>query len=234
MSTDAGRILVIEDDLSILTGVSMNLRFEGYEVLQAQDGPQGLELAFEQAPDLVILDIMLPRMNGYEVLTELRRRGQRVPVLLLSARGMERDKVRGLDLGADDYVAKPFGVAELLARVKALLRRRYGEEGTVIRFGDVRVELDEKRVLRAGKPLELTAQEFRLLVHLLSQPGRIFSREELLSGAWGLEYEGTPRTVDTFIRQLRAKLEPDPDQPRYFVTARGLGYRFESDSAPAP
>jgi len=234
MSGDAGRILVIEDDLSILTGVSMNLRFEGYEVLQAQDGPQGLELAFEQAPDLVILDIMLPRMNGYEVLTELRRRGQRVPVLLLSARGMERDKVRGLDLGADDYVAKPFGVAELLARVKALLRRRYGEEGTVIRFGDVRVELDEKRVLRAGKPLELTAQEFRLLVHLLSQPGRIFSREELLSGAWGLEYEGTPRTVDTFIRQLRAKLEPDPDQPRYFVTARGLGYRFESDSAPAP
>ena len=234
MSTDGGRILVIEDDLSILTGVSMNLRFEGYEVIQAQDGAQGLELAVEQAPDLVILDIMLPRMNGYEVLTELRRRGQRVPVLMLSARGMERDKVRGLDLGADDYVAKPFGVAELLARVKALLRRRYGEEGTVIRFGDVRVELDEKRVLRAGKPLELTAQEFRLLVHLLSQPGRIFSREELLSGAWGFEYEGTPRTVDTFIRQLRAKLEPDPEQPRYFVTARGLGYRFESDPAPAP
>lgn len=226
-----GRILVVEDDLSILTGVSMNLRYEGYEVLQAQDGAQGLELAFQQSPDLVILDVMLPRMNGYEVLTELRRRGQRVPVLLLSARGMERDKVRGLDLGADDYVAKPFGVAELLARVKALLRRRYGEEGTVIRFGDVRVELDEKRVLRAGKPLEVTAQEFRLLVHLLSQPGRIFTREELLSGAWGLEYEGTPRTVDTFIRQLRAKLEPDPEQPRYFVTARGLGYRFEADTA---
>ena len=231
MNADAGRILVVEDDLSILTGVSMNLRFEGYEVLQAQDGAQGLELAIQQSPDLVILDIMLPRMNGYEVLTELRRRGQRVPVLLLSARGMERDKVRGLDLGADDYVAKPFGVAELVARVKALLRRRYGAEGTVVRFGDVTVELDEKRVLRAGQPLELTAQEFRLLVHLLSQPGRIFTREELLSGAWGLEYEGTPRTVDTFIRQLRAKLEPDPDQPRYFVTARGLGYRFEADAA---
>ena len=233
MTSEAGRILVVEDDLSILTGVSMNLRYEGYEVLQAQDGVQGLELAVQQSPDLVILDIMLPRMNGYEVLTELRRRGQRVPVLMLSARGMERDKVRGLDLGADDYVAKPFGVAELLARVKALLRRRYGEEGTVIRFGDVRVELDEKRVLRAGKPLEVTAQEFRLLVHLLSQPGRIFTREELLSGAWGLEYEGTPRTVDTFIRQLRAKLEPDPEQPRYFVTARGLGYRFEADTTKA-
>ena len=233
MTAEAGRILVIEDDLSILTGVSMNLRYEGYEVLQAQDGAQGLELAVQQSPDLVILDIMLPRMNGYEVLTELRRRGQRVPVLMLSARGMERDKVRGLDLGADDYVAKPFGVAELLARVKALLRRRYGEEGTVVRFGDVTVELDEKRVLRAGKPLEVTAQEFRLLVHLLSQPGRIFTREELLSGAWGLEYEGTPRTVDTFIRQLRAKLEPDPEQPRYFVTARGLGYRFEADTTKA-
>jgi two-component system alkaline phosphatase synthesis response regulator PhoP len=230
MSAAAGRILVVEDDLSILTGVSMNLRYEGYEVLQAQDGAQGLVLAVEQSPDLVILDIMLPKMNGYEVLSELRRRGQRVPVLLLSAKGMERDKVQGLDLGADDYVAKPFGVAELLARVKALLRRRYGEEGTVIRFGDVAVELEGKRVLRAGKALEVTAQEFRLLVHLLSQPGRIFSREELLSGAWGLEYEGTPRTVDTFIRQLRAKLEPDPEQPRYFMTARGLGYRFEGEA----
>jgi two-component system alkaline phosphatase synthesis response regulator PhoP len=231
VSDDTGRILVVEDDLSILTGVSMNLRFEGYEVLQAQDGTQGLELAVSESPDLVILDIMLPRMNGYEVLRELRRRGLRIPVLMLSAKGMERDKVLGLDLGADDYVAKPFGVAELLARVKALLRRRYGEEGTVIRFGDVAVELDGKRVLRGGKPVEVTAQEFRLLLHLLSQPGRNFSREELLSGAWGLDYEGTPRTVDTFMRQLRAKLEPDPDQPRYFVTARGLGYRFEREPA---
>ena len=229
MSEDSGRILVVEDDLAILTGVSMNLRYEGYQVLQAQDGPQGLQLAVSEKPDLVILDLMLPRMNGYEVLRELRRRGQRVPVLLLSAKGMERDKVLGLDLGADDYVVKPFGVGELLARVKALLRRRYGEEGTVVRFGDVAVELEDKRVLRGGKPVEMTAQEFRLLVHLLSQPGRVFTREELLSGAWGVDYEGTPRTVDTFMRQLRAKLEPDPDHPRYFVTARGLGYRFERD-----
>ena len=231
MTEDGGRILVVEDDLAILTGVSMNLRYEGYQVLQAQDGTQGLQLAVSEKPDLVILDLMLPRMNGYEVLRELRRRGQRVPVLLLSAKGMERDKVLGLDLGADDYVVKPFGVAELLARVKALLRRRYGEEGTVVRFGDVAVELEDKRVLRGGKPVEMTAQEFRLLVHLLSQPGRVFTREELLSGAWGVDYEGTPRTVDTFMRQLRAKLEPDPDQPRYFVTARGLGYRFERDGA---
>jgi len=231
MSGEPGRILVVEDDLSILTGVSMNLRFEGYQVLQAQDGSRGLELAVQESPDLVVLDVMLPKMNGYEVVRELRRRGLRTPVLMLSAKGMERDKVLGLDLGADDYVVKPFGVSELLARVKALLRRRYGEEGTVIRFGDVAVDLEGKRVVRAGAPVEITAQEFRLLATLLSHPGRIFTREELLSGAWGLDYEGTPRTVDTFMRQLRAKLEPDPDQPRYFVTSRGMGYRFERDAA---
>ncbi|HXX29148.1 MAG TPA: response regulator transcription factor [Myxococcaceae bacterium] len=232
MSRETGRILVVEDDLSILTGVSMNLRFEGYEVLQAQDGSRGLELALKESPDLVVLDIMLPKMNGYEVVRELRRRGLQLPVLLLSAKGMERDKVLGLDLGADDYVVKPFGVSELLARVKALLRRRYGEEGTVVRFGDVAVELEGKRVLRGGRPVEMTAQEFRLLATLVSQPGRIFSREELLSGAWGPDYEGTPRTVDTFMRQLRAKLEPDPDRPRHFVTSRGMGYRFERDGGP--
>jgi len=231
MSQDSGRILVVEDDLSILTGVSMNLRFEGYEVLQAQDGTQGLELAVKESPDLVVLDVMLPKMNGYEVVRELRRRGLGTPVLMLSAKGMERDKVLGLELGADDYVVKPFGVSELLARVKALLRRRYGEEGTVVRFGEVAVDLEGKRVLRAGAPVEITAQEFRLLATLVSQPGRIFTREELLSGAWGLDYEGTPRTVDTFMRQLRAKLEPDPDQPRYFVTSRGMGYRFERGGA---
>ena len=231
MSQDSGRILVVEDDLSILTGVSMNLRFEGYEVLQAQDGTQGLELAVKESPDLVVLDVMLPKMNGYEVVRELRRRGLGTPVLMLSAKGMERDKVLGLELGADDYVVKPFGVSELLARVKALLRRRYGEEGTVVRFGEVAVDLEGKRVLRAGAPVEITAQEFRLLATLVSQPGRIFTREELLSGAWGLDYEGTPRTVDTFMRQLRAKLEPDPEQPRYFVTSRGMGYRFERGGA---
>jgi two-component system alkaline phosphatase synthesis response regulator PhoP len=227
MTEERPRVLVVEDDLSILTGVSMNLRFEGYEVLQAQDGAQGLELAVQESPDLIVLDVMLPRMNGYEVLRELRGRGFRIPVLVLSAKGLERDKVLGLDLGADDYVVKPFGVAELMARVKAVLRRRWGEDGEVIRFGEVAVDLNNKTVSRAGEAVELTAQEFRLLVQLVSNPGRTFSREQLLSGAWGLDYEGTPRTVDTFVRQLRQKLEPDPDEPRYIVTARGLGYRFE-------
>jgi two-component system, OmpR family, alkaline phosphatase synthesis response regulator PhoP len=227
MTEERPRVLVVEDDLSILTGVSMNLRFEGYEVLQAQDGARALELAVQESPDLIVLDVMLPQMNGYEVLRELRGRGLRTPVLVLSAKGLERDKVLGLDLGADDYVVKPFGVAELMARVKAVLRRRWGEDGEVIRFGEVAVDLNNKKVSLAGEAVELTAQEFRLLVQLVSNPGRTFSREQLLSGAWGLDYEGTPRTVDTFVRQLRQKLEPDPDEPRYILTARGLGYRFE-------
>jgi DNA-binding response OmpR family regulator len=227
VSGEKTRVLVVEDDLSILTGVSMNLRYEGYEVLQAQDGERGLELAVAESPDLIVLDIMMPRINGYEFLRELRSRGVRTPVLVLSAKGMERDKVLGLDLGADDYVVKPFGVAELIARVKAVLRRRYGEDGEVLRFGDVAVDLRSRGVTRDGAPVELTAQEFRLLAHLLGSPGKIFSRDELLRGAWGLDYEGTARTVDTFVRQLRQKLEPDPDAPRYILTARGLGYRFE-------
>ena len=227
MSQEKPRVLVVEDDLSILTGVSMNLRFEGYEVLQAQDGARGLEMAVTDAPDLIVLDVMMPRLNGYEVLKELRSRGVRTPVLVLSAKGMERDKVLGLDLGADDYVVKPFGVAELMARVKAVLRRRWGDDGQLIRFGEVAVNLAGRTVSRGDRPVDLTAQEFKLLAHLVSNPGRTFSREELLSGAWGIDYEGTPRTVDTFVRQLRQKLEPDPEEPRYILTARGLGYRFE-------
>ena len=227
MSQQKPRVLVVEDDLSILTGVSMNLRYEGYEVIQAQDGARGLEMAVTDAPDLIVLDVMMPKLNGYEVLKELRSRGVRTPVLVLSAKGMERDKVLGLDLGADDYVVKPFGVAELMARVKAVLRRRWGDDGQVVRFGEVAVNLTSRAVTRAEAPVELTAQEFKLLAHLVSNPGRTFSREQLLSGAWGIDYEGTPRTVDTFVRQLRQKLEPDPEEPRYILTARGLGYRFD-------
>ncbi len=220
------RILVVEDDLSILTGLSMNLRFEGYEVLQAQDGRAGLAKALDEAPDLVILDVMLPELNGYEVLRELRQRRADTAVVMLSAKGMEADKIAGLDLGADDYVVKPFGLQELLARIKAVLRRRF-RPGEVMAFGDVAVDLAAKTVTRAGKPVDLTAQELKLLFYLLAHPRRTFSRDELLSGAWGYDYEGTARTVDNFVSQLRQKLEPDPDEPRYFVTARGLGYRFE-------
>jgi DNA-binding response OmpR family regulator len=227
-SEKARRILVVEDDLAILTGLSMNLRIEGYEVLQAQDGRMGLAKALDEAPDLMVLDIMLPELNGYELLKELRRRGRDTPVVMLSAKGMEVDKIMGLNLGADDYVVKPFGLQELLARIKAVLRRRYPPTGTPpVTFGNVEVELVARTVTRAGKPVELTAQEFKLLAHFLAHPGRTFTREELLSGAWGFDYEGSARTVDNFVRQLRTKFEPDPEDPRHFVTVRGLGYRFD-------
>jgi two-component system, OmpR family, alkaline phosphatase synthesis response regulator PhoP len=221
------RILVVEDDLSILTGLSMNLKLEGFEVLQAQDGAQGLQRAIDERPDLVVLDIMLPEMNGYEIIKELRRRGIDIPVVLLSARNREQDKILGLDLGADDYVVKPFGLQEVLARIKAVLRRKYAKAAESLSFGEALIDLDAKTVVRGGQPVDLTAQEFKLLVYLAQNAGRTFNRDELLSGAWGFDYQGTARTVDNFIRQLRLKLEPQPDEPRYFVTVRGLGYRFE-------
>lgn len=220
------RILVIEDDLSILTGLSMNLTYEGYDVLQAQDGRTGLQKALDEQPDLVVLDIMLPELNGFEVLKEIRRRRADMPIVMLSAKGQERDKVLGLTVGADDYVVKPFGLSELLARIRAVLRRRYGNQEKVS-FGEVEIHLANKSVQRGGKPVELTAQEFRLLEFLALNPGRTFEREALISGAWGFDYQGTARTVDNFIRQLRQKFEPDPEEPRHFLTIRGLGYRFE-------
>jgi two-component system alkaline phosphatase synthesis response regulator PhoP len=220
------RILVVEDDLAILSGLSVNLRYEGYEVLQAQDGRTGLKKALDEQPDLVVLDVMLPEMNGYELVRELRRRGCDVPVVIVSAKGGETDKTTGLDLGADDYIVKPFALQELLSRIKAVMRRRF-RAGESLSFGDSTVDLVSKSATRAGRPVEMTAQEFRLLQHFVTHPGRTFSRDELLSGAWGYDYDGTPRTVDNFVRQLRLKFEPDPDRPRYFLTARGLGYRFE-------
>jgi len=222
------RILVVEDDLSILTGVSMNLKFEGYEVLQAQDGRTGLARALDERPDLIVLDVMLPELHGFEVLKELRERGRDTPVVVLSAKGMETDKILGLNLGADDYVVKPFGLQELLARIKAVLRRRFPPTGAPpVTFGDVKVDLAARTVTRAEQPVELTAQEFKLLAHFLAHPGRTFTREELLSAAWGYDYEGSARTVDNFMRQLRLKFEPDPENPRHFLTLRGLGYRFD-------
>ena len=223
---DKQRILVVEDDLSILTGVSMNLKFEGYEVEQAQDGKTGLQKAIDLAPDLIVLDIMLPQMSGLEVMKELRARGRETPVIVLSARGQEPDKIMGLNLGADDYVVKPFGLQELLARIKAVLRRQSREQEPVV-FDDVRVDLTARTVTKAGEAVALTAQELKLLCHFASNPGRTFSRDELLAAAWGYGYEGTTRTVDNFVSQLRGRFEKDADQPRHFVTVRGMGYRFD-------
>jgi two-component system, OmpR family, alkaline phosphatase synthesis response regulator PhoP len=225
------RILVIEDDLSILTGLSMNLTFEGFEVIQAQDGKTGLQKAIDEAPDLLVLDIMLPHLNGYEVLRELRARGHHTPVVMLSAKGAEPDKILGLNLGADDYVVKPFGIQELLARIRAVLRRKLQSTLNVVEFDTISIDLDAKVAYRQGAPLELTAQEFKILAHLVTHPGRTFSREELLAAAWGYAYEGTARTVDNFISQLRSKCERDPTEPQFFKTVRGLGYRFDAPPA---
>jgi two-component system alkaline phosphatase synthesis response regulator PhoP len=220
------RILVVEDDLSILTGVSMNLKYEGYDVEQAQDGKTGLQKAIDLEPDLVVLDIMLPQMNGLEVIKELRGRGRTTPVIMLSARGQEIDKIAGLNLGADDYVVKPFGLQELLARIKAVLRRQSRDVPAVV-FDDVRVDLNARTVTKAGQSVDLTAQELKLLIHFVGNPGRAFSRDELLAAAWGYGYEGTTRTVDNFVSQLRGRFEIKPEEPRHFVTVRGMGYRFD-------
>lgn len=223
--TASARILVVEDDPSILYGLKHNLGYEGFDVLTARDGEEGLKLAVEKRPDLVILDVMLPGRNGFEVLKALRSQSQ-VAVVMLSAKGAETDKVLGLDLGADDYVSKPFGLNELISRIKAVLRRRGGDEVREIRFGDVVVLPDSQVVKRGGAPVELTPQEYRLLAFFLEREGNALSRDAILDGAWGHAYQGTTRTVDNFVRALRVKLEEDPEEPRHFVTVRGFGYRF--------
>lgn len=218
-------ILLVEDDEAILRGLQMNLESEGYTVVLARNGETALELATARTPDLVLLDVMLPGLNGYEVLAEIRRRQPRVPVVMLTAKGTEQDKVMGLDLGADDYIVKPFSLRELLSRVKAQLRRALGEPAQVARFGDVEVNFSSREVRRGNEPVVLSPSEFALLKALLDRPGRALSRDELISVAWDDDYEGTDRTIDNFIVKLRQKLD-DVKEPRHFLTVRGLGYRF--------
>ena len=223
-----GRILVIEDDRAIALGVRLNLRKEAHEVSLAQDADEGLHLALDPGVDLVVLDVMLPGRNGYELLKELRKAGSNASVLMLTAKGLETDKILGFKLGADDYLTKPFGLGELLARVEALLRRRPArEDRAVVRFGDVEVNLDAQTVQRNSKPVEVSPQEFKVLRVFLQSNGRALSREDILARCWGAEYEGTPRTVDNFVRSLRVKLEDDAEEPGHFLTVRGHGYRFE-------
>ena len=223
------RLLIIEDDRAIALGLRVNLRKEGHEVSLVQDGEIGLRMALEPEVDLVLLDVMLPNRNGYDVLRELRKRGSTVSVLMLTAKGMEGDKILGLKLGADDYLAKPFGLGELLARVEALLRRRPtpAQKSALFKFGAVEVDLDRQTVQRRGAPVEVSPQEFKVLRLFLTSSGRALSREDLLARCWGAEYEGTPRTVDNFVRSLRVKLEENAEEPRHFLTVRGHGYRFE-------
>jgi DNA-binding response OmpR family regulator len=224
-------VLVVEDDASIALGLRINLEGEGYEVLSAEDGERGLSLAVERIPDVILLDVMLPKMNGLHVLQAIRERGLPMPIIMLSARSGEMDKVAGLELGAEDYVAKPFSLAELLARVRAALRRgprAVDAPAPAVRvFGDVRVDVAARTVTRGGEPLEITATEFDVLQCLLQARGVALGRDEIFSRVWGPNHHGTPRTIDNFIQQLRAKLERDPQKPRHLLTVRGIGYRFD-------
>ncbi len=228
MSMASERVLLIEDDAAIAAGLRLSLSLEGYEVVTAADGEAGCRLAVDDPPDLVLLDIMLPGMHGLEVLRRLRAVDPDLPVLILTARGEEGDKVLGLQLGADDYISKPFNLEELRARINAALRRhRLQAAGQSLReFGDVRVDLDRHQATRAGAAVAMTAREFALLAYFLRNPERALTRETLLGEVWRTDYL-THRTIDNFVGRLRAKFEPDPDRPRYFLTVRGVGYRFE-------
>jgi two-component system alkaline phosphatase synthesis response regulator PhoP len=221
------RILVVEDSADLAEGVAENLRFEGYEVQIAGDGPRGLALAREWPADLVILDLMLPIMDGYEVLRALRAGGSRVPVIILSARAEEADKIRGFRLDADQYVTKPFGVLELLERVRSLLRRNTASEAIEsIRFGAIEVDLASRMVTRAGRPCALSPKAYTLLLALVRRDGAVASRAELLREVWGYDEQVLSRTVDSHIAELRRKIEDDPAEPRHIVTVWTIGYRF--------
>ncbi len=229
----AERILVIEDDPSILRGLQLNLGMEGYVVRSAMDGETGLALARTEKPDLVVVDVMLPRLGGLEVVREIRAEDPELPVLILSAKGQESDKVAGLQFGADDYMVKPFGLKELLARIDALLRRRRSRGDTgptraVRRIGGVEVDLEARRATAQGRVLELTSREFDLLAYFVTHPDRVHSREQLMQAVWGSRYFGTARTVDNFVARLRAHIGDDAETPRHLETVRGIGYRFNT------
>jgi two-component system alkaline phosphatase synthesis response regulator PhoP len=221
------RILIVEDDASIAAGLRMNLKHEGFDVSVAADGEAGLKRALDEPPDLVLLDVMMPVMNGFEVLRELRRRGSTAGVIMLTAKGLEEDKVLGLDLGADDYVQKPFGLHELIARVHAVMRRKSAHQPSTTHFADVVIDRRARTVTRAGKAIPLSPREMSLLLFLVDHAGRALSRDALIEGAWGLDYDGTERTVDNIVVSLRKKLEIDPEKPLHFLTVRGHGYRFD-------
>ena len=221
------RILIIDDEPDIVRGLEDNLRFEGYDAVSATNGDDGLALATSQAPDLILLDVMMPRRSGWDVCRELRRRGLDMPVIMLTARSEESDRILGLEIGADDYVAKPFSLRELLARVRAVLRRPGPRQKfEEFAFDDVRIQLRGRRVIKAGQEMRLTRKEFDLLVYLVEHRGEIVTRDRLLDEVWGYERFPITRTIDTHILRLRKKFEIDPDRPVVIQTVHGQGYKL--------
>jgi len=228
----AATILIVEDEHAVARGIQYALQQEGYTVALARSGEEGLEIAVGQAPDLVVLDVRLPGIDGFEVLRRLRAAGSKAPVLMLTARDDEVDKVIGLELGADDYVTKPFGLRELLSRVKALLRRAYGDladaqGGRVIRHDDLVIDLERRRVQRGARRISLTPTEFEILRHLASRPGRVYTRAELLELLRDYEaLDQDEKTINVHVSHLRDKIEDDPSRPVFVQTIRGVGYAF--------
>jgi two-component system alkaline phosphatase synthesis response regulator PhoP len=221
------RVLVVEDDDSMARALTDGFQYEGYDVVLARDGAAGLRLATESHPDVVILDVMLPKMSGLDVCKQLRADGSRVPILMLTARGQEIDKVLGLKLGADDYVTKPFGFLELVARVEALLRRVRGDAGLDgYRFGDVTIDFKQHAVHKAGAPVELSPRELRLLRYLVEHRGEVVGRDQLLDAVWDYDNPPLTRTVDMHVAKLRRKIEDEPTEPRWIVTVHRVGYKF--------
>jgi phosphate regulon transcriptional regulator PhoB len=229
------RILIIEDDRDIVELVRYNLVNEGFQITAALDGSTGLSTLRKSPPDLLLLDLMLPKLSGLEICREIRRDEtlNRLPILMLTARGDEADRVVGLEMGADDYVTKPFSPRELVARVKALLRRAEPPEEMprVLEVGKLAIDPASYRVTLAGKPVTLSTLEFRLLYYLASRPNRVFTRDQLLDAVWGTDRFVTPRSVDVYVRRLREKIEPEPEQPAHLKTVRGAGYLFETRAA---
>ncbi len=225
-------ILIVEDEFAVARGIQYALQQEGYGVTVARSGEEGLEFATSQAPDLIVLDVRLPGIDGFEVLRRLRAGGSKSPVLFLTARGDEFDKVVGLELGADDYLTKPFSLRELMSRIRALLRRAYGDlsnaaGGRVIRHGDLVIDLERRRVQRGNRRVGLTATEFEILRHLASKPGRVFTRRELLELLRDYEaLDQDEKTINVHVSHLRDKIEDDPSEPRFVLTVRGAGYQF--------
>jgi DNA-binding response OmpR family regulator len=222
------RILIVEDEPAMVQGLRDNFEYEGYEVISAADGVDGLSRAIADQPDLVVLDVMMPKMSGLDVCKQLKARKPSLPIIMLTARGQEIDKVVGLELGADDYVTKPFSIRELMARVKAVLRRASPQAATAetYRFSDVEVNVRSNEVLRGGQPVELSSKEFALLAYFVAHPAETLSRDRLLDAVWGYENYPTTRTVDAHIVHLRQKLEPNPEEPRFILTVHGSGYKF--------